>query len=242
MFKFFHKVRLRLLSRNRIGNYLLYAMGEIILVVIGILIAIQVNNWNESRKTAAKEKIYLEGLYKDLNRSKKDLRRVIEKTDRVFKNSDTLLRILRTSEEHFPAVFVDSILMISAGYTVFMPSEGVVREILNSGQLSLIRNNRLREQIAAWEASHSMIREWEKLSSKNAWEYVETCGLYVDLSNDVDQQKIIRSERQEMFLKDISIRNKLVSTMRNSFVLNRLYREKQQVYDTLLRDIQKELR
>jgi hypothetical protein len=50
MIKFFRKIRQKLISENRLSKYLLYAIGEIILVVIGILIALQINNWNEARK------------------------------------------------------------------------------------------------------------------------------------------------------------------------------------------------
>lgn len=50
MIKFFRKIRQKLLEQNRVSKYLLYAFGEIILVVIGILIALQINNWNEEHK------------------------------------------------------------------------------------------------------------------------------------------------------------------------------------------------
>ena len=50
MINFFKKIRKKLLSKNKLGSYVIYAVGEIILVVVGILIALQINNWNESRK------------------------------------------------------------------------------------------------------------------------------------------------------------------------------------------------
>ena len=53
MIKFFRKIRQRLISENRAARYLLYALGEIVLVVIGILIALQINNANEHRKAIA---------------------------------------------------------------------------------------------------------------------------------------------------------------------------------------------
>lgn len=55
MIKFFRRIRQRLLSENKFSKYLFYAIGEIILVVIGILIALQINNWNESKKDRAFE-------------------------------------------------------------------------------------------------------------------------------------------------------------------------------------------
>lgn len=66
MIKFFRKIRLKLLSESKFTQYLLYAVGEIILVVIGILIVLQINNWNEWRKDRVKEKIILIDLVKNI--------------------------------------------------------------------------------------------------------------------------------------------------------------------------------
>ena len=59
MLKFFRKIRYNLISKNKTGKYIKYALGEIILVVIGILIALQINNWNGNRKDVILEKEYL---------------------------------------------------------------------------------------------------------------------------------------------------------------------------------------
>ena len=69
MIKFFRKIRQKLLSENRLSKYLLYAIGEIVLVVIGILIAVQLNNWNESRKSFNDELKLYSKLLTDLNAS-----------------------------------------------------------------------------------------------------------------------------------------------------------------------------
>ncbi|MDT0557219.1 DUF6090 family protein [Ichthyenterobacterium sp. W332] len=66
MIKFFRKIRQKLLSENKFSKYLIYAIGEIILVVIGILIALQINNWNEKRKVENKGKEYVNEIYKEL--------------------------------------------------------------------------------------------------------------------------------------------------------------------------------
>ena len=68
MIKFVRKIRQKLLSENKFIKYLIYALGEIILVVIGILIALQINNWNEGRKELSKSKALLEEFKRDLAR------------------------------------------------------------------------------------------------------------------------------------------------------------------------------
>ena len=65
MIKFFRKIRQNLLTEGKTGKYLKYAVGEVVLVVIGILIALQINNWNEAKKTLDKERVVLKSLNKD---------------------------------------------------------------------------------------------------------------------------------------------------------------------------------
>lgn len=66
MIKFFRHIRKSLIQKNQMGKYLKYAIGEIVLVVIGILIALQINNWNENRRDKKKEQTYLVNLKKDI--------------------------------------------------------------------------------------------------------------------------------------------------------------------------------
>lgn len=67
MIKFFRKIRQRLLTENKFSKYLIYAVGEIFLVVIGILIALSINNWNDRRKKTNLKANYIESLKSDLS-------------------------------------------------------------------------------------------------------------------------------------------------------------------------------
>ncbi len=67
MIKFFRKIRQKLLSDNKFSKYLMYAIGEIVLVVIGILIALQINNWNEQSKTRKSAEIQLNQLIQNIS-------------------------------------------------------------------------------------------------------------------------------------------------------------------------------
>ncbi len=73
MIKFFRKIRQKLLSENKFSKYLIYAIGEIILVVIGILIALQINNWNEAKKLQEEINVYFEQKLVNLKEDKKFL-------------------------------------------------------------------------------------------------------------------------------------------------------------------------
>ena len=66
MIKFFRNIRQNLLMKNQIGKYYKYAFGEIVLVVIGILIALSINNWNEARKNEIKQSILIKNIIEDL--------------------------------------------------------------------------------------------------------------------------------------------------------------------------------
>ncbi|MGB3342866.1 MAG: DUF6090 family protein [Aequorivita sp.] len=65
MIKFFRKIRQKALTENKLSKYLLYAIGEIILVVIGILIALSINNWNQEKSDRKIEKDYIFSLIED---------------------------------------------------------------------------------------------------------------------------------------------------------------------------------
>lgn len=90
MIKFFRNIRRKYLAESRFSKYLLYAIGEIILVVIGILIALQINNWNELRK----QKDTLNNIYATI---KTDLQEDIKNIDRVISQSEPL-------EKHYLAI------------------------------------------------------------------------------------------------------------------------------------------
>ena len=70
MIKFFRNIRRQFLSQNRFSKYFLYVVGEIVLVVVGILIALQVNNWNESLKTAVEAQEYIKSFSEENNLNK----------------------------------------------------------------------------------------------------------------------------------------------------------------------------
>ncbi|MCE2612788.1 DUF6090 family protein [Flavobacteriaceae bacterium D16] len=86
MIKFFRKIRQKLLTENKFRQYIIYAIGEIFLVVIGILIALQINNWNENRKKLKLKASYETSLRNDLSLDTLMLGKLIEENYRVLKS------------------------------------------------------------------------------------------------------------------------------------------------------------
>jgi hypothetical protein len=93
MIKFFRKIRYDLMEKNKTGKYLKYAIGEIVLVVIGILIALQINNWNESRKENFKEREILSYTIENLKSDSLSLVKLIDNATRILKVHDDLIEL-----------------------------------------------------------------------------------------------------------------------------------------------------
>jgi hypothetical protein len=231
-----------MLTDNKFSKYLIYAIGEIVLVMIGILLALQINNWNEERKLNIKQSIYLSGLKTDFKHSKNALERVINKTERVAKTIDTFLILIKKNGNALTQFQIDYLSRTSNGFTVFMPSEGVINDIIGSGKLDMIKNNGLRNKIASWEADLRMIRENETLSKLVSSDYNEHISQYFNLVNLKFEEPAFQNDKRSDFLNDNIMTNYLVNKYRLSKRLNNLYREKSLAIDSLITIIDAELK
>jgi len=97
MIKFFRKIRKNLLTENKFSKYLIYAIGEIVLVVIGILIALSINNWNEKRKVSKIELDILTGIKNDLDDDIFRLTYRVSNDSLIVVRADQLLAILENN-------------------------------------------------------------------------------------------------------------------------------------------------
>ncbi|TFV95648.1 hypothetical protein E4S40_05350 [Algoriphagus kandeliae] len=98
MIKFFRKIRQKLLAENRFSKYLVYAIGEIVLVVIGILIALQINNWNEYKNNEAVVNIYFNQLLQDFNLDKIYIEKITLHLDSNIRKYNDYKKIIELPE------------------------------------------------------------------------------------------------------------------------------------------------
>ena len=146
MLKFFRKIRQQLLKENKTGKYLKYGIGEIFLVVIGILIALQVNNWNEVRKTTNIEIEYLKRLRSDLANDTAYYHRRIKDADKVIADHKKAFLISYT-EIAGPRDFFESFNNLEWSSEALSIRDITYNEMHNAGQINIIRNNKIKTKI-----------------------------------------------------------------------------------------------
>ena len=148
MIKFFRRIRQNLLLENKTSKYFKYAIGEIILVVIGILIALQINNWNESRK----EKFNEAKILKTLNEEFLENKYTLDSTLTLLSSTADALSFVLKNIDNDPKidltpVQLDSVLYNSISNPYWKKSEYTLRNLENSGKLSSLSNQKLKAQL-----------------------------------------------------------------------------------------------
>lgn len=169
MIKFFRKIRHKLLVENKLSRYLLYALGEIVLVVIGILIALQVNNWNEVRKERHQEKKHLVSLNEEFEQNAMTLTGLSQSIEKSLGAVNYVIGELSKPNE---LQNIDSIY-IALGRTVTLYntvlSTNVYAEMESSGKLHLIRTDSLREAITSFYARIYRVNQIEDMAPLHHW-------------------------------------------------------------------------
>jgi len=137
---------------NKTGKYFKYAIGEIVLVVIGILIALQINNWNENRINSNKETAILANIHKEFKQNKKQLDSVVETHQLVHKSGAKIIRLFPIKTKPKKAV-LDSLsvhLWWSYGGTTFNPSQSSINALSSTSSFNIIKNETLRDLLISW--------------------------------------------------------------------------------------------
>ncbi|MFD2588057.1 DUF6090 family protein [Croceitalea marina] len=150
MIKFFRKIRQNLLMENKTGKYFKYALGEILLVVIGILLALQINTWNQQRIEDKKEIELLTSLKEEFQYNLTSLDESIKVNNKVNQSCAALTQIIRLNSLEENPDLVDELLINIGAFNSFDAITGVSSEIVNSGKLSILKNGAIREQLGNW--------------------------------------------------------------------------------------------
>ena len=172
MIKFFRKIRYNLMGKNKTTKYLKYAIGEIILVVLGILIALQINNWNENRINSNKETSVLANIHKEFKRNKKQLDSVVSTHKKVHRSCSKIISLFPIKSKPEPKV-LDSLsvwLWDSYGGVTFNPSQTSINALASTSSFNIIKNETLRDLLISWNDLITDYQEEEERSRDHIWD------------------------------------------------------------------------
>ena len=199
MTRLFRNIRQKLVSENRSvirnTNYFKYALGEIVLVVIGILIALQINNWNENRKEQASASKYAWNLKSDLEQDIRETNIRIKQMKRGMSYIDSTAAYFRDKTiQDLTNIDVMYETYISAGYKPFTWYKATFEEIKSSGSLNSIKNDTLRNKIIAYYAFTEHLDQDFIGDDDNQKKYYAYLNRIIN-SNYPNQQELVDSIR-----------------------------------------------
>jgi len=199
MAKLFNKIRKTLISEkpsvSRTSNYLKYAIGEIVLVVIGILIALQINTWNEERKNRLLEDDYYCILLEDLNQDVLEINKQLEINELRIKSSNKFIALLQKPSFTQFEVMQAMLGSISKTTFTFQPTKAAFEDLKSSGNLGLLKDLTIKNKLVAYytnlegltdvidansDSSINAFFNYQKDFSEIGWQYLPFVSSEID--------------------------------------------------------------
>lgn len=169
MLKFFRKIRRKLLGEGSLRKYLVYAFGEILLIVIGILIALQLNNWHEGRKGRKLVRQYNQSLLRDMKDDLESIQIRIENARIRILGVERLLNFIDQEDDY--SEYKKREDLIRAGWlNFFSPTLSTYNDLINSGNIKLIKDDSLKLLINDFINHNNRILLYEEHDKKNVWD------------------------------------------------------------------------
>lgn len=175
MLSFFRKIRKNLLNEGKTARYFKYAIGEIILVVLGILIALQINTWNQARIERNNESLYLRSILTELIINNQYNKNVF--WTRYEKKLDGLIQAKAFAEERLeikdPVKFINTVslgAMSSGGYD--MGDDFVYEELVSSGSMNLLSDDKIKKAVIDYYANLNVRENRLKIHSTDFLSFI----------------------------------------------------------------------
>lgn len=243
MLKFFRGIRRKLIKEGKFKNFLIYSVGEILLVVIGILLALQLNNWHENKKNRDQEKVILTNLLIEQELNLQQLHEKIMGCRERIKNDSLILQQTKITDLNIDEEELLRMLSINVYPITFDPSNGTIVDILNSGKIDLISSKQLRAAISEWESNLSEVKEAEKylieLSIIQSQDYLSDKLVL----RNVYKEHIDSSSHSQTFafLNELKFENLIVNSLLNLKLLESRYLMIEREINNMMALIEKEV-
>jgi Family of unknown function (DUF6090) len=253
MIKFFRRIRYDLMEQNKTGKYLKYAIGEIVLVVIGILIALQINNWNENKKSARLAETYIKDIRQDLIKDTIMFNAAIKRAKQTIAKNKAILNIKQPNSISKDSLY--SMLTVFHSMRIYQINNSTYLKLLNTSFLDSNVFNNLFSSINTYYTkeynTYSEYIEWDKERSiyimdnnffgnyKNTLDITSLLPEHSNHFNSDSLDKSINSVRK--FIASNQFRNNVFGNYtRKESVVERLFIQKQ-LATKLLKEINNEI-
>ncbi|WP_104734073.1 DUF6090 family protein [Hanstruepera ponticola] len=229
------KIRKKLLEQNRAQRYILYAIGEILLVVIGILIALQINTWNKEKQNKAHEIVTLKNLKADLEIQKELIKEQIDYELAVIAQVDSAKNYV--SDEANKAVLNRLFRELAARHT-FKANRATFNNMISGGSINLVRNEELQNDVIRYFQRLDYVES--VVNNNNLYMMDSNFGLFVannglglevDDNNEIISTKIFDSREKATVFAQLNYRLASSSSIKD---INKILLE---VTNKLIKDI-----
>lgn len=150
MIKFFRHIRKDLMETGKTGKYLKYAIGEIFLVVIGILLALQISEWNTNFKRQKSETQLLHDIHWEFIKNKEQLKLVKSNHEIAYEATNKLLNLLPFDIVKIKTESIVVLLDSTFNHWTFNPHQSTINSLINTSSFDLISNLELRKLLQNW--------------------------------------------------------------------------------------------
>lgn len=232
MFKFFRQLRKNQLMSDKTRKYIFYAIGEILLVVVGILIALQVNNWNEKRLVEEEVNAIVLNLNSEFRENLEQLNNDLQRIDSVLYGLEGLLEQTLEKNNSIAQHVFNELLETTFTTPTWSPSSVVVEELKYSGGFSRLNDETLKRLLFDWERHY--LNQQSILDGYNMYaeEYIE----YITLNGSVrtldaisgtipDLKPSAIAENNLRMLRDPLFENRIDNFYFLAYLLRDSYRE-----------------
>ncbi len=188
MIKFFRHIRKSLIMETgKTGKYFKYAIGEIILVVIGILIAIQLNEWRHDSSNKNQKQFVLKALQLEFEANLEQMDTILFYMEKVQNIYPIVNEMIKNPEKNYTEEDVTNAI-VNLSYTwTFNPSNGALRSAISSSQIHLLDNKHLIELLFSWEdvvkdseEEAFRLRKYQYDSNSRLNNYIPASNLYLN--------------------------------------------------------------
>lgn len=216
MIKFFRHIRQNLVMENKTAKYLKYAIGEIVLVVIGILIALQINNWNQIQNEKKVELGYMKNLLEDLKADEIIYSNYKKANIEVYNTIDSLIIYLnRPDRKEYISKTSYWARIMTIKFTRAQPIERTFEQMKSSGQLKLVSNPKVADGISKYYNSFSELKQYNEAAIIWLADYLKSVGKVFDgevLLKILKERKEQTTDDSTLITEDRAIINELIAS------------------------------